>query len=180
MEMIAVERTWARQRQKRREQKRKQAHEGASGQKEHTKEQGQGDCQRNSDNAHGTNVTETNVINSNSTGSNKRKIELGEANEQASKRAKHGDPNVDNTITDASTTTDNCSNSGKTNERCTNVVQSDMNQASIEDVEHYLFKCHLQLTRDSNKALTLQMDWMDGENKELMHQVMQYFKNHLK
>ena len=51
--------------------------------------------------------------------------------------------------------------------------------SSSGDAESYLMRCYLCVKR-AGTDIQLEMRWMDGQNKEMMHQVMQYFKNHLK
>ena len=50
---------------------------------------------------------------------------------------------------------------------------------SLDDVDEYLFRCKLAVKKAEGNVV-LEMTWADGENLELMHQVMQFFKNKLK
>ena len=50
---------------------------------------------------------------------------------------------------------------------------------SIEDIEEYVVKCTLTV-RNVESNILLEMLWIDGESKELLHQLMQLFKNKLK
>ena len=50
---------------------------------------------------------------------------------------------------------------------------------SIEDIENYVVKATLTL-RKSGNDIHLEMLWIDGQSKELIHQLMQLFKNKLK
>ena len=50
---------------------------------------------------------------------------------------------------------------------------------SLDDVDEYLFRCKLAVKKTDGNVV-LEMTWADGENLELMHQVMQFFKNRLK
>ena len=52
------------------------------------------------------------------------------------------------------------------------------NGPSCAESEHFLFKCKLELVTDTSKV-DLKMHWIEGENKEHMHQVLQYIKNKL-
>ena len=50
---------------------------------------------------------------------------------------------------------------------------------SIEDITDYILKCTLTVKK-SDSDIELLLTWIDGQNIELMHQVMQFFKNRLK
>ncbi len=52
-------------------------------------------------------------------------------------------------------------------------------QKSIEDVEKYVVKASLTL-RKAEDIIRFEMLWIDGESKELLHQIMQLLKNKLK
>ncbi|XP_064613213.1 RNA N6-adenosine-methyltransferase mettl16-like [Liolophura sinensis] len=54
--------------------------------------------------------------------------------------------------------------------------KSDMNSRTKEA---FLFKCLLDIRQGESGEISLEMSWLEGENRESMHQVMQYLKNQL-
>ena len=50
---------------------------------------------------------------------------------------------------------------------------------SVEDIESYVVKSTLTVRKNEND-IRLEMLWIDGQSKELLHQLMQVLKNKLK
>lgn len=67
----------------------------------------------------------------------------------------------------------------------TSVQTSDVSPKTTESKtleftsDSFLLKCSLAVKKDGG-AVVIEMEWTEGENKEMMHQVLQYLKNRIK
>ncbi|MBN3322585.1 MET16 methyltransferase, partial [Atractosteus spatula] len=57
-------------------------------------------------------------------------------------------------------------------------AQSTNSQANPETVQHFLFKC-LMNVKEEGGDVTVEMHWVEGQNRDLMNQLCTYLKNQL-
>lgn len=151
LKMVATENTWSHQRRKRR-QKLRSGEDGAKQSRD------DGDSHPESpkkENTASENHDNTKSADMGSTDNNVEEMEVDSEKKSPEKTEKQGD---------------NSSMSPS---------KMEMMDISIEDVEEYLIKCSISVKKDSDDIL-LEIVAEGGENRENLHQIMQYFKNKLK
>ena len=179
MQIVAPENTWLHQRRKRREQNRSVKCAD--------------DTKTKSDlpgNSLTTPTTENHSQSSHVCESNKEEME-GE-DEPQTKRRRLDTQNSEQCDTDIKQEVNQNSNESE-NRSLNDGAEADNKQISIsqtvdttpsdnlsiEDIENYVVKATLTV-RKSGNDIRLEMLWIDGQSKELLHQLMQLFKNKLK
>ena len=169
MQVVAPENTWLHQRRKRREQNR--SVKCADDTK--TKSDLPGDSPT-------TPTTENHSLFSHVCESNKEEME-GE-DEPQTKRRRLDTQNGEQCDTDIKQEVNENSNESENRSQISISQTADTTPSdnlSIEDIENYIVKATLTV-RKSGNDIRLEMLWIDGQSKELLHQLMQLFKNKLK
>lgn len=59
---------------------------------------------------------------------------------------------------------------------CSTEQNATENQHLPVEEDHYILECKMCIYKDGD-SLKLELEWIDGDNIELLHQVMQYIKN---
>ena len=179
MQVVAPQNTWLHQRRKRRQQQ----HVAKSDEKAPTddsdkvpEQNSQAENQCSDDKTEGKDEVEAPEA-------KRRRLdgdcedESDKANDDDKTRREKTNSKTDQNISEKSTV-ESSSEGNKVHKESETNTQQNLN-VSIEDIGEYVVKCTLTV-RKSENDVRLEMLWIDGESKELLHQLMQLFKNKLK
>jgi hypothetical protein len=57
--------------------------------------------------------------------------------------------------------------------------QKNDDAGGVSGGEGFLLKCEVTVRKSDADGIALELAWIDGQNRELLHQLLQYFKNRL-
>lgn len=185
MEVVAIERTWANQRRKRREARRKKGDEETSTADSLTKDTAISPNSSDVDSSEPKTTVNMNIVTKQEekdteSRNNKRKIEntqedIGESISDDAASSHNSQP------TKKIRKENVCADSNGESEKIPITDHGNIVDISIEDISDYVLKCKLTVKKVEEKDnIQLEILWVDGEKKEYMHQLLQLLKNKIK